>query len=198
MNTIFKNTNNSDLFEGMEAGDLKRLLSNIVGIDKYVSKLGDDEDVIVLSFEVGGKEPATDLMNFVERGYDWVLDADVSSGELDNGSYITFIEMERDKNAPKNILELAEDICRLSEQKIDEWEFNYHKDSRHFPLDIQNLKKVIPLNAKDYNIKHPDPDDEEFNKDLEAMMETARVPIKKKNHSRDDDMDRLRSRAGLL
>ena len=77
-----------NLFEGLEQGDLKRLIHPELHIDEFKSKLGDDADVVVASFKVDNKEPANDLVNFIEKGYDWVLDADVSSGEMDDGSYI--------------------------------------------------------------------------------------------------------------
>ena len=62
-------------------GDLNRLVHNELHIDEYKSKMGTDEDVCVISFKVSGKEPGADLVSFIEKGYDFVLDADVSSGE---------------------------------------------------------------------------------------------------------------------
>ena len=86
-------SNNLNLLEGLELGDLKRLIHTELHIDEFKSKLGRDEDVCVISFKVTGKEPGNDLVNFIEKGYDWVLDADISSGEMDDGSYIVFAEL---------------------------------------------------------------------------------------------------------
>ena len=72
---------NNQLNENLEEGDLKRLVHDELHIDEYKSKMGDDADVCVISFKVAGKEPAIDLVSFIEKGYDWVLDADGSSGE---------------------------------------------------------------------------------------------------------------------
>jgi len=91
------------LSEGLEQGDLDRLVHNKLHVDEFKSKMGSDADIIVLSFKVDGKEPARDLMNFIERGYDWILDADISSGELDDGQYLVFAELERDPAAAKHI-----------------------------------------------------------------------------------------------
>ena len=49
--------------------------------------MGDDKDIITLAFSVNGDSPAKDLENFIEKGYPFVLDADVSSGEQSDGSY---------------------------------------------------------------------------------------------------------------
>ena len=50
--------------------------------------MGDDADMVVLSFKVGGKEPAVDLVNFIEKGFDFIIDADTSAGEMEDGDYI--------------------------------------------------------------------------------------------------------------
>ena len=31
--------------------------------------MGNDRDIVTLAFSVNGKEPATDLENFIEKGY---------------------------------------------------------------------------------------------------------------------------------
>lgn len=83
------------LNEGLEKNNLKRLVHPELHIDEYKSKLGKDEDVVVISFKITGREPAEDLVNFIEKGYDWVIDADVSSGEMSDGDYVVFVECDR-------------------------------------------------------------------------------------------------------
>lgn len=77
-----------NLYEGLEAGDLERVVAPKVSIDEYKSKMGSDEEIVVVSFYVSNKEPALDIVNFIEKSYEWVADADVSSGEVFDGSYI--------------------------------------------------------------------------------------------------------------
>ena len=79
--------------EGLLAGDLRMLVDNIIEIDSYSSKMGDDKDIVVLAFTVKSQDPATDLVTFVENGYDFVLDADASPGELSDGKYKVFVEI---------------------------------------------------------------------------------------------------------
>ena len=67
---------------GSQAGDLIHLVDNILEIDSYKSKMGNDRDIVTLAFSVNGKE-LTHLENFIEKGY-LVLD-DVTSGEHDGG-----------------------------------------------------------------------------------------------------------------
>ena len=109
--------------EGLEQNDLARLVHPKLHIDEFKSKMGDDSDIIVLSFKVSGKEPATDLMNFVEKGYEFVLDSDVSAGELDDGEYLVFVEIERKPEAATEIVNLLNDILNLTDQDVNEWKF---------------------------------------------------------------------------
>ena len=68
------------LNEGLRANDLKEFVSEFFAIDQYKSKMGEDQDVTVLNFKVKEKHPAMDLVEFIETGYPFVLDADMSSG----------------------------------------------------------------------------------------------------------------------
>jgi len=139
-----------NVFEGLEQGDLGRLIHPELHVDEFKSKLGDDQDVIVLSFKVDSKEPANDLVAFIEKGYDWVIDADISSGEMDDGSYIVFVELDRDKSAPENIMDLMEDLMNLTEQQLEDWRVRYFKSHKERKLDVEALTTLIPLSPEAY------------------------------------------------
>lgn len=85
--------------ESLKSNDLRHFVKKVVEIDSFKSKIGDDQDIVVLSFTVDHEEPAKDLENFIEMGYEFVLDADVSSGELDDGTYKVYVELERSRHA---------------------------------------------------------------------------------------------------
>jgi hypothetical protein len=140
-----------NLFEGLEVGDLKRLIHPELHIDEFESKLGDDADVIVVSFKVDTKEPANDLVAFIEKGYEWVIDADISSGEMDDGSYIVFVELDRDQDAPENIITLMEDLMNLTEQKLSDWRVRYYKSHKEKELSLEVLEELLPLSPEEYN-----------------------------------------------
>lgn len=143
--------NNPNLLEGLELGDLKRLIHPELHIDEFKSKLGDDEDVIVISFKVDGKQPAEDLVSFIEKGYEWVLDADISSGEMDDGSYIVFAEMDRDPDAVDNIMSLMEDLMNLTEQSLEDWRVRYYKSRKEKQFSRDALEELIPVTPESYN-----------------------------------------------
>ena len=66
---------------GLNQGDLRSLVYDIFEIDSFKSKMGDDKNIVVLSFSARTRESARDLENFIEKGYSFVLDADTTSGE---------------------------------------------------------------------------------------------------------------------
>jgi len=181
----------SQLKEGLEAGDLKRLVKPVVVFDEFKSKMGTDEDIMVISFEVQGKEPALDLVNFVEKGYAWVADADVSSGELDNGSYMVFIETERKQGVLDDIYALFDDLVRLTDIELDEWTLEYYKPSRSEPLSKESLQKLVPTTPEEYtNLKHKSTEKIDQLKTAAGVKVTTTAP-------KNDYTESLRVMAGL-
>jgi hypothetical protein len=138
------------LNEGLTAGDLRMLVDNIFEIDSYASKMGEDKEIVVLAFTVKNQSPATDLVDFIENGYDFVLDADASPGELSDGKYKVFVEIERNRRVAEQILELLNGVSLLAE--IDTFKFRYHKSFHSIEADKDNLESTIPKTKEDYEI----------------------------------------------
>ena len=134
--------------ESLRKDDLRFLVKKVFEIDAYKSKIGDDYDVVVLSFSVDEEDPATDLENFIEMGYDFVLDADVSPGETDDGTYKVFVELERTRNVSKQILELLDGIERLTGDS--DMRFRYFKNFESHDTTLENLESIIPIDKDAY------------------------------------------------
>lgn len=161
---------NQPLSEGLEAGDLAHLIDFNVTVDEYKSKMGSDEEICVLTFKVQGKDPARDLVSFIEKSYDWVLDADTSSGELDDGTYLVFVEIDREADMIDNIMKMFNDLEPLTDISLSSWNLVSTKPRRTVNLDTAALRSIIPTSPSEY-----------------------------RNHHRQlsDDINQLRSRAGL-
>lgn len=166
------NHNFNLLSENLEHGDLKRLVHTELHIDEYKSKMGDDADICVISFKVTGKEPSMDLVNFLEKGYDFILDADVSSGEKEGGDYLVFVELDRTPEAPKQIFQIISDILNLTEQELSDWRFRYRKSNKDHDLTEEELQKIIPLTPDDYERKFKREQDE-----IDAIKAAAGVEV---------------------
>lgn len=130
--------------------DLENLVKHIFEIDNYKSKLGDDEEICVLSFTVFYQDAAADLENFFEMGYEFVLDADTTTGEMDDGNYRVFVEIERNRHLGKQIMELLDGLKRLT--GIDTFKFRYYKNFRSQEANEENLDAVIPKDKDSYKI----------------------------------------------
>ena len=128
---------------GLRQNDLEFTIDNIFEIDSFKSKMGDDKDIVTLSFAIKGEQPAKDLVNFIETGYTYVLDADKTSGEQSDGKYRVFVEIERTKNVPLQILEILDGVKKIS--NLPELRFRYYKNFRSVPADEQHIHEQIPL-----------------------------------------------------
>lgn len=138
----------SNLTEGLRRGDLKDMIMHTFTVDQYQSKMGLDKNIIVLRFRAADKEPAIDLMEFIERSYDFVLDADKSSGEEKDGNYSVFVEFERSIEAPAQVKRLLTDISQLC--NIKDWRFRWYKDTTGHYFDEELFADVVPLTPEDY------------------------------------------------
>ena len=135
---------------GLLKNDLAHLVDSVMEIDSYKSKMGNDSDIVTLAFSVHGNEPAKDLENFIEKGYPFVLDADVTSGEQSDGTYKVFVEIQRSKDVSMQILELADGVKKLS--GLDDLRFRYYKNFKSKNVDEENLNASIPVDKESYEI----------------------------------------------
>lgn len=138
------------LFEGLRKGDLVNCVENTFTVDQFTSKMGNDRDVAVLRFRVKDKFPAIDMMEFIEKGYPFVLDADISSGEENDGKYSVFVELERTKHLPEQIKTILNGLTSLSE--ISDWRFRFYKDISATAFTEQAITENIPLTPEDYDM----------------------------------------------
>lgn len=137
-----------NITEGLKSKDLNGLVLDTFNIDRFKSKMGEDEDIIVIGFKVKEKYPAIDLMEFIEKSYPFILDADISSGEEQDGLYHVFVEMERTKSFPTQLKTLFHGVEKLT--NCYEWKYSYQTSSNVKDLDYDNLYEQIPLTPVDY------------------------------------------------
>lgn len=135
------------LEEGLRKGDLQEMIYPIFEIDTFRSKMGEDKDVCVLTFQSKDRYPAKDFMEFVEKGYPFVLDADVSAGENKDGEYSIFVEIERTPKLADDIMEMLYGLSRLTD--VNDWEYKFYKNNELAKATTENLRS-IPNSPKMY------------------------------------------------
>ena len=149
MNNQSQNQQHQQLNEGLRPMDLQEMVYPMFEVDTFRSKMGEDRDVCVVSFKVKDRSPAKDLMEFIEKGYHFVLDADVSSGEDNKGEYSVFVELSRSPKLAEQIKELTYGVRKLT--GIDDFKFKYHKEQEVLEATEENLKTRIPPTAEEYD-----------------------------------------------
>lgn len=180
------------LNEGLDYHDLEGIVTPIVTVDEYAAKMGKDSEIVTISFIVSNKQAGSDLSDWFERGYDFVLDAQVSEGELSSGKYLVFVEMNRRTSVPERILKLIEDLETLTDIKPKDWTIIV--DDEEYEPDEQILKQVIKLSPQQYR-ETVEPEKEE---ELNEMRERAGLEVKAIHADKQDaELKAFKSMAGL-
>jgi len=138
--------------ENIKHNDLVSLISTTFSIDQFKSKLGSDENVIVVAFKVLDQDPASDLSQFLETGHD-VLDIDISTGPDEEGKYSVFVELERDSAAFEKIDAIIADVIR-ADNEFDNPRFTSYEVKVPKQWSKENFELGVISNSYDYVIKH--------------------------------------------
>lgn len=136
------------LFESLNFMDMEDELVPLLGIDEYKSRLGDDEDVITLHFIVKSQAAGEDLVTWLERGYEFIIDAETSPGQVESGKYYVFAEINRRPSVPRKIMEIIDDLETLTGIKAEDWSIKF--DHKRYPATTENIERHVPLTANDY------------------------------------------------
>jgi len=174
------------LSEGLEYKDMVGMMKPTIHIDEFSSKMGDDDDVVVASFFVRSKQAAADLASWFEKGYDWVLDADVSPGELKPSRFLVYIEIRRRSQSGKHLAEAISDLNTLTEFEPDQWTMVYH--DKEIPFSQTEFEKLVPLSPKEYRKRHEG--------DLNEMRSAAGLDTVQV-YERERDIRQLQAAAGI-
>ena len=184
-------TNKTILNEGLDYHDLEGQMLPIVSVDEYAAHMGKDSEIVTLAFTVNSEAAGNDLVDWFERGYDWVLDAQVSEGEVKPGKYLVFVEMNRRTSVPKRIVELLDDLETLTALPVKDW--TVIVDSEEYEADEDILKQVITISPHDYR-ETVEKDEEEINE----IRERAGLDVKPIHADKQDaDIKAFKSMAGL-
>ena len=155
---------------GFETTDLVDVLQPTIHIDEFKSKMGRDDKNCVVSFAVDDKVAAHDLVDFFERGYEFVLDADVSNSEVENGRYLVFVELRRLSSLYDRIAKMLKDLTASSGIKLNQWKFKHMKQKDYVPFERGTFESVVPLSSRAYRKRYIEP--------IEDMKNIAGIPVK--------------------
>ena len=184
-------TNKTILNEGLDYHDLEGQMLPVVTVDEYAAHMGEDSEIVTLAFTVKSEAAGNDLADWFERGYDWVLDSQVSEGEVKPGQYLVFVEMNRRTSVPKRIIELLDDLETLTALPVKDW--TVIVDDEEYSPEEDVLKQVITISPHDYR-ETEEVEEEEINE----MRERAGLEVKVIHADKQDaEIKAFKSMAGL-
>ena len=179
---------NPFVFESLEYKDMEGLLKPEIHVDEFTSKMGEDDDIIVVSFFVRDPNAAKDLMNWFEKGYDFVIDADRSPGEIKPNRFLVYVEIRRRSTAGAHVEQLLEDLSTLTEFETKDWSMVY--DGKTVPFSRDEFDRTVPLSPKAYRETHEG--------ELNEMRVAAGIPTKTIYEKDDPEIQALQAAAGLI
>jgi hypothetical protein len=184
-------TNKTILNEGLDYHDLEGQMIPTVTVDEYAAHMGNDNEIVTLAFTIKSEAAGNDLVDWFERGYDFVLDAQVSEGEVKPGQYLVFVEMNRRSSVPKRIIELLDDLETLTDIPVKDWTIIV--DEEEYSPEEEVLKQVITISPHDYR-EEVEVEEEEINE----MRERAGLEVKVIHADKQDaEIKAFKSMAGL-
>ena len=180
---------NNQLLEALDYKDLEGLMKPTIHVDEFSSKMGDDDDIIVLSFFVRNETAAKDLMNWFEKGYDFVIDADRSPGEIKPNRYLVYVEIRRRSTAGGHVEQLLDDLGTLTEfDKASDWTMHYR--GKEIPFTRDTFDSTVPLSPKAYR--------EKYDSELNEMRVAAGMTPVTHYDKKDRALQAIQSAAGII
>lgn len=174
------------LNESLNYLDMENELIPLLIIDEFKSRLGEDDDIITLTFIIKSKEAADDLVTWLERGYEFVLDAEVSPGEVERGKFYVFAELNRRPSSPRKIMDILSDLNTLTGIEGTDWSIKINR--KKYPASKENIEQHIPLTANQYNKKNES--------ELNEWREIAGIKTIS-TYSDDEDIKEIKRQAGI-
>lgn len=177
----------NNLYEGLGYKDLTGMMKPTIHVDEFSSKMGDDDEIVVASFFVRDRQAAEDLVNWFEKGYDFILDADMSPGEVKPNRYLVYVEMKRRSTTGSRLDEIVQDFDTLTEYAGDKWILHYN--GKNYPWSVETFKNLVPDSPAEYRARKE--------AGLNEMRTASGIPTKDV-YKRTADIKKLQNVAGVI
>ena len=174
------------LNEGLDYLDMVGQIDPKISVDEYEAKNGKDSDIVTIAFTVNSEAAGNDLVDWFERGYDWIVDASLSEGEVSPGKSLVFVELNRRSTVPLKIVELLTDLKTLTDFDIADWSIKL--DSKTYKPEVDILKQVLITSPHDYRM--------DAEKEINEIRQSAGIPTKD-IYEQDAEIRAFKAMAGL-
>jgi hypothetical protein len=178
------------LTEGLDYQDMKGQVEPKITVDEYSAKMGRDEDIVTVTFVVNNSLAASDLVSWLELGYDFVLDATTSTGEVKKGKYLVFMELKRRSSCVKQILQVLSDMTTITAIPLEEWTITI--DDTNYEPDLEAIKIAMATYPQQYK------DRIEKEKEIAELQEIAGInTVRNVPEEQDSEIKDFKAMAGL-
>ena len=143
---------------------------------------------------VKSKLVAEDLVTWFERGYEYILDASISEGELEPNKWLVFVEMERRSWVARRLIGLIRDLETLTGIPVNDYTLNI--DAEEYPLEIDIMKQKMILNPAKYEVEKEE-EVEKVEAELNEMRNQAGLDHKESDTPKDEYIKNIQAIAGL-
>ena len=177
--------------ESLDYMDMKDQVGDTITVDEYSAKMGKDKDIVTITFTTHNKLAAEDLVTWFERGYDFVLDASISDGEIEPGKWLVFVEIDRRSKVPNRIITLLSDLETLTDFKLKDWTVEIEGDD--YKADEETIRDHMILNPNEYKEKK---ETKESDEEINEMKIRAGIDVKS-IYVEDEYIKNLKAMAGM-
>ena len=151
-----KMNNPKKISEGLEFEDLRGLVDSNVMIDLHKPKIGDDEDTVVVAFDVTYEDPAKDLSQFIETGALEHLDVEVSDSPDQDGTWKVFVEFQRDNDLYEKVEAMLNSVDQITSREND-WTYRAFNVKEEVKFNAENFRRDITDSRYEYRKKYGKP-----------------------------------------
>lgn len=128
------------ILEGLEKNDLNYLIKDVISVDQYEGKLSKNSIVVV--FYIKDKKASRELEDFIQKfPSDTLLMTEINDVQNEDNYYQLYVDFERKKQFVDEILELLDEIKKLT--NIKEWKMKIGKNKFIYRVNRENLIKFL-------------------------------------------------------
>ena len=141
----------------LKQGDLKNTILKKISIDEYEPKTGKINEVMVIGFFVVQNISGQDLFLFINNSAIDIRDVEVSPNPNIDNYYIVFVEIDRNKDSIKVLIEILAEVEQVA-GKLG-WEIRSNLMNNYISIndDIETYIQTDPnnyLSKKKWNMKY--------------------------------------------
>lgn len=159
----------SNITEGLAFEEMQGLVSNVISIDQYKPKIGENADTVVVAFTVQYEKPASDLSNFIETSHNELLDVEASPAPNKEGEYLVFVEFTREADLFEKIDAVLKDIITITSDKGD-WQYTAYKLPEPRAFDKERFMRDVITSPEEYRTKFEPTPEQEVKERMEFLV----------------------------